>query len=201
MSSIRKPRHTPQEYLALERPADFKSELINGTIYAMWMDWNTIMFSKSSDTGLTWAPQVQLSGNQWADHPWFGIGYGQWVERSPIKLPVFDAKQGKPVMMGGSVHNRYLLIAVESGIATVVAYLLFVAALLSAAVRRRRLCGNRQLRYLLDALIASTAALLVAGLFIPGSLWEWTLFGSLAAACRLDTASSAARPDALVPAE
>src|SRR5262245_7117106 len=44
-----------------------------GAVYMMWMDWNSIMFSKSTDHGQTFSPQVQLSGTQWADHPWFGM--------------------------------------------------------------------------------------------------------------------------------
>jgi Uma2 family endonuclease len=35
MSSLMQPLHTPERYLALERAADHKSELINGRIYAM----------------------------------------------------------------------------------------------------------------------------------------------------------------------
>jgi hypothetical protein len=42
-------------------------------VYVTWMDWNSIMFSKSADHGATWTPQIKVSGNQWADHPWFGM--------------------------------------------------------------------------------------------------------------------------------
>ena len=42
-------------------------------VYVTWMDWNSIMFSKSADHGSTWTPQKQLSGTQWADHPWLGM--------------------------------------------------------------------------------------------------------------------------------
>lgn len=42
-------------------------------VYVVWMDWNSIAFSKSSDNGQTWAAEKILSGTQWADHPWFGM--------------------------------------------------------------------------------------------------------------------------------
>ena len=35
MSSLPKPRFTPEEYLALERPAEYRSEYFNGEIFAM----------------------------------------------------------------------------------------------------------------------------------------------------------------------
>jgi Uma2 family endonuclease len=35
MPALQNPRYTPQEYLALERSAEYKSELVNGQIYAM----------------------------------------------------------------------------------------------------------------------------------------------------------------------
>src|SRR5947199_10232802 len=35
MSTLAQPYYTPEEYLALERKAEYKSEYINGQIYAM----------------------------------------------------------------------------------------------------------------------------------------------------------------------
>ena len=43
------------------------------SVYVMWMDWNSIAFSKSTDHGQTWAAEKIVSGTQWADHPWFGM--------------------------------------------------------------------------------------------------------------------------------
>jgi hypothetical protein len=42
-------------------------------VYVMWMDWNSIAFSKSPDNGVTWASEKVVSGSVWADHPWFGM--------------------------------------------------------------------------------------------------------------------------------
>lgn len=42
-------------------------------VYVMWMDWNSIAFSKSLDHGQTWTAEKIVSGTQWADHPWFGM--------------------------------------------------------------------------------------------------------------------------------
>ena len=42
-------------------------------VYVMWMDWNSIAFSKSLNNGLTWTAEKVVSGAQWADHPWFGM--------------------------------------------------------------------------------------------------------------------------------
>ncbi len=35
MASLAKPRFTPQQYLAIERAADYKSEYVSGEIFAM----------------------------------------------------------------------------------------------------------------------------------------------------------------------
>jgi hypothetical protein len=32
-----------------------------------------IVFSKSSDHGVTWTPPIEVSGQQWADKPWIGV--------------------------------------------------------------------------------------------------------------------------------
>ena len=94
---------------------------LNGTIYAMWMDWNTIMFSKSSDTGLTWAPQVQLSGNQWADHPWFGMSadgrdvYAFWAKGDIYGVASHDsgATWSAPKKINTDKNRQYYAEGVE----------------------------------------------------------------------------------------
>ncbi len=42
-------------------------------VYVVWMNWNSIAFSKSTDHGQTWTTEKIVSGSQWADHPWFGM--------------------------------------------------------------------------------------------------------------------------------
>ena len=43
-----------------------------GTVYATWMNYNTIVFSRSTDHGATWSTPVTVSSNSWSDKPWMG---------------------------------------------------------------------------------------------------------------------------------
>ena len=44
-----------------------------GTVYAVWMNNYTIVFSKSSDHGATWSAPLTVSGKLSSDKPWMGI--------------------------------------------------------------------------------------------------------------------------------
>jgi hypothetical protein len=47
-----------------------------GVVYAVWMNWYSTVFAKSTDHGQTWSTPVKVSGAPWTDHPWFGMSPG-----------------------------------------------------------------------------------------------------------------------------
>ncbi|HID86926.1 MAG TPA: O-antigen ligase domain-containing protein [Anaerolineae bacterium] len=64
----------------------------------------------------------QAALGMWRDHPWLGVGIGNYVAAYPrYALPRWD----DPL---GHAHNYYLNIAAETGLVGLVAYLLFLAA-------------------------------------------------------------------------
>src|SRR5205823_13710982 len=97
MASTARVTYTPEEYLALERKAEYKSEYINGQIYAMSgasREHNLIAFNLAIELG------TQLKGR-----PCEGYGSDMRVKGSPTRLytypditvvcgdPHFDDKQ------------------------------------------------------------------------------------------------------------
>ena len=60
----------------------------NGTVYGVWMNYNTIVFSKSIDHGANWSTPATVSVNSWSDKPWMGTSangqdiYIAWESRS-----------------------------------------------------------------------------------------------------------------------
>jgi O-antigen ligase len=117
-------------------------------------------------------------------HPFLGVGLGEWAFQSPLQISAWDVKNEAVVTVGANIHNRYLLIAAESGIGTLLGYLGFVGALLIPAIGLRRRC-DKTMRLALGSLIACTIGFLISNLFIPGSLWEWNLLAILAATVRV----------------
>ena len=45
----------------------------NGVVYATWMNKYEIVFSKSTNHGVTWSAPIKVSNNQWGDKPWIGV--------------------------------------------------------------------------------------------------------------------------------
>jgi hypothetical protein len=92
-----------------------------GVVYLMWMDWNQIMFSKSSDYGQTFTPQIQLSGTQWADHPWFGMSasgqdvYAYWAKGDiyGVASHNFGATWSAPKKINTDKNRQYYAEGVE----------------------------------------------------------------------------------------
>jgi O-antigen ligase len=125
-----------------------------------------------------------------ARHPVTGLGLTRWEAQSPVKTKIRDVKSQQVITVGATVHNRYLLIAVESGLPTLVGYLGFLAYLLTSAFRLRSRVAP-EMRVVLDALIACTLSLQVAMLTMPGTLWEWNQVALLVAAERLASQSVA----------
>jgi O-antigen ligase len=128
---------------------------------------------------LNWAAVESI-----ARRPLLGVGLGEWVSESPLQIAIWDVKKQGVVNVGANIHNRYLLIAAESGIAALAGYLGLLGVLLKSAMRLRR-HADAWMRLLLSSLIACTAGFLVSNLFIPGTLWEWNLLAVLATAVHI----------------
>lgn len=128
---------------------------------------------------LNWAAVESI-----AQRPLLGVGLGEWVSASPLQIAIWDVKREGVVNVGANIHNRYLLIAAESGVAALAGYLGFLGVLFTSAIRIRRRC-DAGMRLLLSSLAACTAGFLVANLFIPGTLWEWNLLAVLATAVHI----------------
>lgn len=128
---------------------------------------------------LNWAAVESI-----AQRPLLGVGLGEWVSQSPLQIAIWDVKKEGVVNVGANIHNRYLLIAAESGVAALAGYVGFLGALLIPAIRIRHR-SDAWMRLLLSSLVACTAGFLVSNLFIPGTLWEWNLLAVLAAAVHI----------------
>jgi O-antigen ligase len=117
-------------------------------------------------------------------HPFRGVGLGEWQRLSPLPNRVWDPKTARPITVGAAIHNRYLYIAAESGILTLIAYFLFLGSVFRSVLRLRA-AVDPWMRVFLGALLACTVGLLVALLFATGSLWEWTQLAVLIATERV----------------
>ena len=69
----------------------------SGAIYATWMNYNTIVFSKSTDHGATWSTPLKVSGKSWADKPWLGV--------SSTGTDVYVGYESRSVLQMTSSHN------------------------------------------------------------------------------------------------
>jgi hypothetical protein len=117
-------------------------------------------------------------------YPLTGIDISQWLAYSPLASGHFDPQLGKRVIVGLGVHNRFLSIAVQSGLITLAGYVGFLAVVLIRGYRLRPFAGDRYYPFL-NALLASLAGFQAAMLFIPEYLWEWTILGLLLALMNL----------------
>jgi len=69
----------------------------SGAIYATWMNYNIIVFSKSTDHGATWSTPLKVSGKSWADKPWLGV--------SSTGTDVYIGYESRSVLQMTSSHN------------------------------------------------------------------------------------------------
>jgi len=69
----------------------------NGTVFATWMNYNAIVFSKSTDHGATWSTPLTVSTNSWSDKPWLGV--------SSTGTDVYIAYESRSVLLIVSSHN------------------------------------------------------------------------------------------------
>jgi hypothetical protein len=76
VSPTAEPRGGPSTRLRLhqgERPVG-SDDLVttSGAVLATWMNYNQIVFAKSTDHGQTFSTPVTVSTNSWSDKPWDG---------------------------------------------------------------------------------------------------------------------------------
>lgn len=112
------------------------------------------------------------------EHPILGVGFNQWQLFSPITTRVFDPQAGQFRETGYSVHNRLLLITVDSGFIALLGYLGFVTVTLINGYRTRS-SANIYLRGYLHVFIAAVVGMQIALLFAPYVVWEWASIGIL----------------------
>ena len=82
MSSLPKTFLTPEQYLEIERKAEFKSEYYNGEMFAM----SGAKIAPQSDHRRTWAPSFASSFVR-ARAAWFRVISGFWWRR-PACIPI-----------------------------------------------------------------------------------------------------------------
>jgi len=68
-----------------------------GAVYGVWMNYNTIVFSKSTDHGSTWTTPTTVSVNSWSDKPWMGT--------SANGQDIYIAWESRSVFYATSSHN------------------------------------------------------------------------------------------------
>jgi len=95
-----------------------------------------------------------------ADRPLFGVG----PARVKALYPVYR-REGFVDPHPGHLHNNLVMIAAETGIPSLLAYLAFLAAFTAGAVRRNRERPLAAQRSVIRGSVAVVAALTVAGLF------------------------------------
>ncbi len=95
-----------------------------------------------------------------ADHPLFGVGPG----RVEALYPVYR-RAGFVDPHPGHLHNNLVMIAAETGLPSLLAYLAFLVAFFRGAIRNLRASGGGRDRGVARGAVAAIAAVTVAGLF------------------------------------
>lgn len=113
-----------------------------------------------------------------SQHPLTGVDYSQWLQYSPQEAGHFDPQLGERIIVGQSVHNRFLSIAVRSGLVTLFGYLGFVITAFGLGYRLRKGAGNWYYTHV-NALLAALIGFQIGLFFIPSFVWEWVIFGLL----------------------
>lgn len=119
---------------------------------------------------------LRVAGRIILKHPLIGIDYSQWISYTPIKSTQYDPQLGERVSVGVEVHNRYLQIAVQSGLVTLFSYLgfLFYSFRMTFFTRHT---ADPAIRSYLNAALAGVAGYMVSIMFVPKYLWEWPILG------------------------
>lgn len=136
-----------------------------------------------SDRGAGRADLWQVAWRMAHDHPIVGVGLGNFTDRAPeyVNQPGGMTFVDLIVERPRVVHNAYLELLAETGVLGLLLYLFVVAACLRAAWRaagRFDAQGDRTLASAARAVMISTLAMLVAGVFLSYG-WDprmWVLF-------------------------
>ncbi|MDX6510801.1 MAG: hypothetical protein QOE36_305, partial [Gaiellaceae bacterium] len=138
--------------------------------------------AEDKGTGRTDLWAAALHG--WHDHPWLGLGAGNFGSRALELLqttPGVDTQKNY-VSAGRVVHDAYLETLVELGpvgLAVFLGILTLTAWYLIRSFRRARSAGNANLERLSTALLASFLGYLLGAIFLSNQLGKllWILIG------------------------
>lgn len=103
----------------------------------------------------------QASARIFADHPWLGVGAGNFRRAYPAYRPEGERRLSGPDNRVDTAHNDLVQLAVESGIAGVAAWLALIACVAGLARRAARAPGAGESA---PGLLAALATTLVDGL-------------------------------------
>ena len=154
-------------------PAEYWKRL--GTIFGAGGDWT-----------LGRRLSYNLIGMRlFAESPLFGIGPGNFAER--FADPEFRYFPGR-TLLGRELHNMYLSVLAQYGLAGAAAFCGMLGAALAALRRVRRAPANPAMRIWAGALGLGFVAYLIASLFLPNEYtkYTWVLSGLAAALARVN---------------
>jgi O-antigen ligase len=98
----------------------------------------------------------------WQDHPWLGVGAGQYLELLGLSKYNPGFKPGIALM----THNTYLQALTENGIVGFLIVLLMLLSVLGRQIgtwNHAREAGEQELQLMAAVLLSMTVALLTAG--------------------------------------
>lgn len=154
-----------------------------------------------SQRRIVWSDTIDLI----ADHPWLGVGYGNYelilpAHRSIGRHREWQALMGSRTDVAYQAHNEYLEVLAETGPLGLAAFLWLVGALLWGGYRRLAHAADREQRLLIAGCLAGLVAALVHALFSfplqdPAPAIHFWLLGALMMACP----AAAPAPDAAQP--
>ena len=150
-------------------------------------DVRTVVLSSDNWAIVERMAHWQTAWEMWLDHPWFGIGAGQY----PILYEDYQMP-GWPDPLGHA-HNIYLNVAAEMGAVGLAAYLLMVGSWIALALRTLRLPGKLPRAIglgVLGAVVMAATHNLFDNLYVAGMNVHVGLLVGLCAAARLPAGDS-----------
>lgn len=156
-------------------PANVRSLAIDGLQSMLTGESNV---ARHTDTIAFRLELAQAAGEVIASRPLLGVGFNHWQLYSPITTRVYDPQVGEFRETGYSIHNRYLLIAANSGLIALLGYVGFLIAVIINSFQCRRYTPIWMRTYL-HVFIATVLGLQVALWFAPSVTWEWPTLGIL----------------------
>jgi O-antigen ligase len=110
----------PQE--AIDRNSAYQvvtQRLVDATIIATTIDISTLEINDANFATLERLAHWQAARQMWRDHPWLGVGFGNYA---PIYPRYAVGRWLDPL---GHAHNYLLNIGAEAGLAGIISYLIF----------------------------------------------------------------------------